>query len=339
MAVRHGTIGACMLAAACASSGSLRVGTDRPVGVGTADTSPPSWTGDTGPAVTTADTGLPPLFALEASTELVDGRLVLRANLPGTVAGCAALPERDAPCGDADGDTLVDAWEDLVLEHLRPAIRLDEAEPLVTDATAVTALVGRVAPAPGGGRVRAFIMLGYSRDYGSCGLSAHNGDSERVALDLLPLPAEGVGDVRMVRAYTAAHEGTLTDASRLYAGGGMNQLSFGVDPNTGDPRWLVYSSARKHATFGSVAQCEGSQWAPCLDEDCDADGGADPAAFTLLPEVVNAGEPDAKLVTDLGPIGFPGEDAWAFRDFCGGLGPGGGCAAPVREKLLVDPFP
>jgi hypothetical protein len=42
-------------------------------------------------------------------------------------------------------------------------------------------------------------------------------------------------------------------------------------------------------------------------------------------------------VSDLGPVGFPGDDAWADRRFCGGLG-GEECSSSVREKLVVDPF-
>ena len=45
----------------------------------------------------------------------------------------------------------------------------------------------------------------------------------------------------------------------------------------------------------------------------------------------------APLTSFLTAIGFPGDDAWAMQDFCGGLG-GTGCSSAVRDKLLVDPF-
>lgn len=76
---------------------------------------------------------------------------------------------------------------------------------------------------------------------------------------------------------------------------------------------------------------------PCLDEDCGPDGVDDPTLFDILPPFVNAGEEAAPRVTELSALGFPGEQAWAAQDLCGGLG-GTGCSSPVREKLLVDPF-
>ncbi len=194
--------------------------------------------------------------------------------------------------------------------------------------------VGRVAPAPDG-RIRVYLMIGYHRDYGRCGLTAHHGDSERVAVDLQPV---GPGDVDAVAFYTAAHEGTITDSGHVFAGAELAELSFPDDPDSGEPRWMVWASDGKHATYGSVQRCEDAQWAPCVEEDCDPDG-VDPEPYTWLPDAHNAGEEAYPFLTDLGPVGFPGEDAWANQDFCGGLGPDLlGCAAPVREKLLVDPF-
>jgi len=291
-------------------------------------------TGETTSSVTTDDgtTGGP--FELEVHTELTDdGRLSLRCNLPADVEACTALA--GAPCDDVDLDGLVDAWEDIVLDRLRPLQRLDEAEPLVEDADAVLGNVGRVAPA--GERIRAFIMLGYHYDYGSCGFTAHNGDSERVALDLERWPDLGPGGVIAIGAYTAAHEGAATDNGRVFTGEDLGELFFTADADHGEPRWVVFPSRAKHATYASVEICEGISAVPCLDEDCGPDGVDDPATYDRLPTIVNAGEEAAPRVTDLTELGFPGDDAWAMQDFCGGLG-GTGCSSPVREKLLVDPF-
>ena len=100
---------------------------------------------------------------------------------------------------------------------------------------------------------------------------------------------------------------------------------------------MVYPSADKHATYATIAICEGVSVVPCFDEDCAPDGVNDPSKFDRLPPFVNAGEETAPLVSDLTAIGFPGDDAWADQDFCGGLG-GATCSAPVRDKLLNDPF-
>ncbi|MBX7082338.1 MAG: hypothetical protein K1X88_24230 [Nannocystaceae bacterium] len=272
-------------------------------------------------------------FVLDVHTQLTDdGRLALRCNLPPDVASCAAVP--GAPCDDADADGLADVWEDAVLDRLRPLRRLDEGEPLLTDGAAVLADVGRVVAV--GERYRLFVMLGYSADYGSCSFTAHDGDSERVALDLEPWPDGGVGGVATVGAYTAAHEGTANDHGRVFTGADLGMLVFALD-DASEPRWVVYPSASKHATYASIEICEGISAIPCIDEDCAPDGVDDPAAYDLLPEFANAGEEAMPRVDDLGVVGFPGDSAWAMQDFCGGQGPGN-CSAPVRDKLLVDPF-
>lgn len=277
-----------------------------------------------------------PAFALEVSTELDGASLVLRCNLPREVEACLALEEVGAPCADLDEDGLVDAWEDVVLDRLRPIILLDEDEKIVDDPTGVIGIVGRVAPE--GSELRVYMMLGYSRDYGSCGgFTAHDGDSERVALALAPRPGGGAGDAQVAAAYTAAHEGTANDHGRVFLDDELGLLTVGNDPVLAQPRWFVFASANKHATYASKSICEGISFVPCLDEDCGADGVSDPATYAILAPYLNAGEPTHSLVTDLSAIGFPGELPFAEQSFCGGLG-GSGCSSPVREKLIDDPF-
>jgi hypothetical protein len=268
---------------------------------------------------------------LEVHTELTEGTLHLRSNLPREVSACADVP--GAPCDDQDGDGINDAWEDAVLSRMRPHVRLDEAEQLVDDPSFTTGVVGRVAPV--GSNIHAYMMLGYQRDFGKCGgISAHNGDSERVALDLEPVD---LGDARVVQAYTAAHENTISDHGMVFGGTELAALVHETDADHGEPRWVVFASVDKHASYGNAEICEGILPLPCQDEDCHAASVSNPTLYTLRMPYVNAGEPDAPLVTDLGPFGFDGEDAWAEQDFCGGLG-GIGCAAPVRDKLVDDPF-
>ena len=276
-------------------------------------------------------------FELEVATLLTDeGRLALQCNLPFGVDDCLGLPELDPPCDDEDLDGLVDAWEDVALERLRPLRRLDEAEALVDDAEAVLADVGRVAPR--GDDLLMLVMLGYSRDYGSCGgFTAHPGDSERVGVLLVPYADGGPGGVVFDAAYTAAHEGTINDHGQMFEGDELDLLVFDIDPEHGQPRWVVFPSANKHATYASIEICESVSVVPCLDEDCAPDGVPDPEAFDRLPSVANAGEESAPRLTDLARVGYPGDDAWIDQPFCGGLG-GPGCSSSVRSKLVVDPF-
>lgn len=304
---------------------------------GDAPTTTAMATTSSGAATTVGTSAAPDPFTLACHAEFArPQRLALACNLPRSFDACRELGADGAPCADVDLDGLTDAWEDLALELLRPLRRFDEAESLLDDPTAALGDVGRVAPA--GERVRLFVMLGYSKDYGSCGgITGHNGDSERVALDLQPDPSRGPGGVVVVGAYTAAHEGTASDHGRVFTGDDLGALVFAVDARTSDPRWVVFPSADKHATYASTSICEGISPIPCIDEDCGPDGVDDPLLFERLPPIVNAGEEAAPRVTDLAAIGFPGDDAWADQDFCGGLG-GAGCSSPVREKLLVDPF-
>ena len=254
------------------------------------------------------------------------------ASLPRDIGGC---PE-GAPCEDVDEDGLNDAWEDAALDRLRPLRRFDEAEPAVTDEDAGLADIGRVVPAGEG--VHLYVMLGYARDYGSCGgFSGHDGDSERVAIAVADYPEGGPGGAVVEAVYTAAHEGTINDHGQVFDSDMLGGLVFTADPETAEPRWVVFPSAGKHATYATVAICEGISPLPCVDEDCAPDGVDDPEAFDRLPAAFNAGEPDAPRLTDLAPAGYPGDEAWVDQDFCGGQGPGT-CSSSVLEKLTVDPF-
>ena len=274
------------------------------------------------PDAATPDLGPPDAAALPpARTELTeDGRLALRAEGPARVLDCPG-------CSDRDGDGLVDVWESLVLDRFRPLLRFDELEQLIDDEEGVLRFIGRVAPVEG--RVRVFLVVAYSRDYGACvGISSHDGDTERVALDLA---LEGAGDAVMVGAYTAAHEYTAFDESRTFVGVEMEALRF----TEGEaPRWLVYPARDKHGTYANLDICENVSPIPCVDEDCAPDGVADPERFDVLPPVYNAGEDEARLLDDLGRVGFPGERAWGEGRFCGGrAGAGGGDGAHQPPRL------
>ena len=260
-------------------------------------------------------------FTLDAHTELVDGALALLTNLPPHAADCPA----GGPCGDLDADGLTDAWEDLVLDRMRPVQRFDEDEQLLTDPGAMMGDIGRVAPTPGEPfGVIVFVVLAYSIDYGSCGVSGHDGDPERVALHLVGID----GGVRVAEAYTAAHEYTAGDRSATHAG---TELVYSAEP-----RWVVFPSRDKHGTYATVDGCESSV-IPCVAEQCAPDGVAVPGAYDRVSPVVNAGEDTARLVEDLGALGFPGDDAWADQDFCGGHD-STNCSAKIRDKLTIDPF-
>ena len=240
------------------------------------------------------------------------------------------LPMRCDGCADGDGDGLSDEWEAMVLERLRPVVALHEEEPLIQDPLAKVGAIGRVTPAEGG-HIRVFIILGYSFDYGRCAQGGHRGDSERIALDLeIAAPAVGHevgGDpalyaIDVSRFYTAAHEGTPTDASRI----SLPSEVEAIGDVTGD-RWMIYAARAKHGSFPSRAACDTAADGTCTAEDCQS-------FHLLLFPIVNAGEPDAHLATEtaLGPI-------WSDEPFCGGVDKGDlPCASAPHGKLVDDPF-
>jgi len=303
------------------------------------DTDTDSDSDSDGDSDTDSDTDTdPPAFVLNAYTEPSGVSMAFRTNLPSAVSDCAALTETGADCTDADMDGLVDVWEQLVLDALTPVVRFDESEQWFSDSSAVLHGVGRVSPAASDPtHIRVYIMLGYSYDYGRCAVSFHDGDSERVALDLSPLAGAGPGEMLLTGTYTAAHEGTITDHSTVLTGAQLSEDEFPLD-GSGQPRWRVYSSDGKHATYHTAQRCEDAEWALCLEEDCDADGVSDKTAFDFVFPTDNAGEEDHPMLTDLTSVGFPGEEAWVQQEFCGGAGRLLFCASAVREKLMEDPF-
>lgn len=275
------------------------------------------------------------------TTELRDGRLVLRMQSPALVSSC----RKGARCEDVDHDGLVDAWEDALLDRLRPRMALHPEEPLLDDPDGRFGYVARVFRPEGGPSdvVRVIIVTGFSYDpgvllLGKFPLSAHDGDSERVAVELTL--RDGGREAVMNRAYFAVHEHTLNDQSRLYATGELaRELTMGKD-ESGQPRWVVFPSKGKHPEFANADACNDTslRGTGLFREKC---AESDAKSRPMLAPIVNAGEPDHHRVDDLAVVGFPGDEAWALQKFCGGFRASprlGGCAESVAEKLHDDPF-
>lgn len=307
--------------------------TDTPISLEESGASEDSSNIDTGETENTDEIELEPFEFSLSVVENFSGGLQLTTNIPMNFQDCERLRALNLNCADNDQDGLTDEWEDVVIEYFRPILSLDEGEPFPNDPNAVFAQIARITPT--NEWIDLFVVLGWSEDYGRCGISAHHGDSERVALRLVP--DLETNSISFYEVYTAAHEGEITDAGRVWSESELNQLDFILDPQNNLPRWVVYPSEGKHATFASIEHCESISWVPCLDEDCAPDGVSDPSEWFLLGQFVNAGEDDFPIQDDLSIIGFPAESAWGQQDFCGGLG-GSVCSSPIREKLLHNPF-
>jgi hypothetical protein len=285
-------------------------------------------------------------------TRAEGGALGFATPIAARVDACTSGPDA---CKDADHDGLVDAWEAAVLDRLRPAVTFDEDEPLIKDGSAAFAMLGRVFPGAAG-HVVVNILLLYTSDYGAQNpvcfhKSKHAGDVERVALELELDESKGsAGGARVIAAFTTGHEGTEDDQSRVWKGDELGKtLKYINDGATHEPRWQVFPSQNKHATYATIEQCQAvhlKQWTHdfCIDEDCAPDRVRDAARFTRVPAIINAGEPGAPLSDDLAPLGFPSERAWSDDKFCGSLGATldaeakKECPPSVKSKLLKNPF-
>ena len=241
---------------------------------------------------------------------------------------------------DRDRDGLSDAWETVVLERFQPLIELDEHEKGLEDSKFRTGVAARVVPRAGDpSHVVVFFAFAWSEDYGSCGLTEHHGDVERAVLELARVPGTA-GDATIVKAYTASHEGDITDKSEKVTGESnlRSHLEFVRDNALGGPgyRWLVYTSRNKHGTFLSKGSCE-SKKLFCLADYCGADGVDDKNTLRRLPPILNAGEPTHPLESSWNLFGYAGVDVWTAKKFCG-LATSGDCDAAPRESLTKDPF-
>lgn len=312
----------------------------------TTDTGDTRETGDTTDTIdtgdTTEDTSVVEQTIYDAVYVDSDNIWHIQNNRPWDVSTCIARASIYTPvldCADLDQDMIVDDWENTMLSYLHPVLILDEQEPFLQDSTGHFAQIARVVYAPTNAmRVDIYIVLAWSKDYGRCGLTAHNGDSERIVLRLMLDSNQPDNYIWTLESlYTAAHEGEVTDAGHIWSGTDMAQLTYQTDAATNYPRLSVFPSEGKHATFGSIAACENVSFIPCLDEDCAPDNVSNPADWYLLSDVYNAGEQDFPILNDLTSVGFAGDFAWDGSHFCGGLG-GTGCSSPILEKLLNSPF-
>lgn len=272
------------------------------------------------------------------TTSLRDGTLVVRTSVPAWTEACPS-------CADVDHDGLVDAWEDALLDRVRPRMALHPDEPLIGDPDGRFGYIARVFRPEGGprDRVRVIVVTGFSLDpgvllFGKIPVSAHDGDSERVAIEL---SVRGDGrEAVLRRAYFAVHEHTPNDHSRVYSEADTRrELTWGSDAN-GQPRWVVFPSRAKHPQFPNPAACEKTslKGTGLFREHC---AKSEAESHPVLPPIVNAGEPSFHRVDDLAAVGFPGDEAWAEQKFCGGFRAKprlGGCAESIAEKLLDDPF-
>lgn len=285
---------------------------------------------------------------LTGTTTLDSNHLQLHATVPPQVLDCEREWSQDeAACRDLDQDGLSDLWERIALHRLRPFVRMHHQEPLFSDYYGRVVASGRVTQSADT-HIRVFVSVAFSNDYGRCGATAHRGDPERIAMDLVQRDSH---TVEVVRVYTASHEGTALDGSLLVDEHDFGQLEFKIDELADMPRWVVYSSIGKHAMYPSADACAAKGGFVCLNDDCASEGDA---RNDLLPDVYNIGEPDSQSFEFEGSENgvefreatpkLRREQVWGDEDYCGDIPEhavdsySGSCAGPMRDKFVRDPF-
>jgi hypothetical protein len=239
-------------------------------------------------------------------------------------AGGAACVQGYCVAHDADGDGLDDDLEAEVAKRNFPTLYQANGEhcggPL-----GVVYRVRRHPDAPD--RLAVTYSVLYDRDCGS--VNGHLGDNEAFAItdDLGARP----GAAATVGVLTDAHRGTVCDStSACETRAGTSACGKPVGAG-GAPEVVVFSSQDKHANYLALGTCEQN----CFDS-CSAGEKLD-----NLP-MLNAGEPDRPLITDLSTCpgafvtaangweaGLLDANPWSATDF-GGAGSIGG---ELRDML------
>jgi len=241
---------------------------------------------------------------------------------PASTGDCVDADARDlvAPSrgADRDGDGLADDFEEaLVRAHLPFLAHHPD------DRCALGGIVFRARPHDDD---EALVAVTASQLFAvDCGLNGHDGDNEAFGFTVDPRLPPPAGLTALV---AVSHQGTACErATTCGACPGLPACD-----RAADGRAILYSSQDKHA--GVVDVGGGCSFGSCLDSCALPLDGAD------VP-LVNAGEPDAPLVTDLdastGQGGFI-DDAWpeALRGY-DPWGPAKLGGAGIVAEDLVDP--
>jgi hypothetical protein len=136
----------------------------------------------------------------------------------------------------------------------------------------------------------------YANDCGE--LTGHVGDAESFAVTVDPNAAPGAAAAVGVAAW--AHAGTACASTSSCATEAATNECSGAPASAASSEVVIYSSREKHGNYLSVDTCNQN----CFDS-CSA-------GERIVGPLLNVGEPDHPLVTDLTAQGFvQGADGWA----------------------------
>ncbi|MCF8256894.1 MAG: T9SS type A sorting domain-containing protein [Flavobacteriales bacterium] len=161
-----------------------------------------------------------------------------------------------------------------------------------------------------------------------CGLTGHVADVEGFAVSVRYIgPDDGVSwrsDTVLANwqghlIQTVSHAGTLCQSVQTFP---LRSAAFPAGKDT------IYPSPDKHGNYLTRSACSGGIMFFC-DPSCN-----NPYSLKKI-KVVNVGEEQHPLVTDLGPFyaGYAGENPWGNSDF---LASQSGSAGTIKDKMMRE---
>ncbi|MBS2031544.1 MAG: hypothetical protein JST54_26830 [Deltaproteobacteria bacterium] len=243
----------------------------------------------------------------------------------GTTGTVDAGP-RDAGFVDHDGDGLDDTFEAQTARAYLPYLSLDPNE-----GCGLGGIVYRVSPHPAD---PTYLRIVYDHLYqhscGALGGTTHVGDAEAFALTVDPSQPPPLGIVHVV-AISHAGGCNHTSSCTTHTPSGACASSPSCDLGTvqGTQRAVVYSSLGGHGSFATLNDCSSGCFAQCAM-----------ASTPTVPQLINVGEPDGQLITDLttqGFVSFPNGWTETSLEHYDPWGDAGFGAGPVVAQQLTDP--
>jgi hypothetical protein len=227
---------------------------------------------------------------------------------------------------DLDLDGLDDVWETQVAEDYLPFLSLDPG-----DKCPRGGIVVRVRPHPDkAGLIHIVYDHLYERD---CGLTSHVGDNEAFGATIDPNIPPPAGLLTLV---AIGHQSTICEKKTTCGScGGLDACATAMKNGAAYP--VVFSSKDKHAGYVQKDKC--NPILSCFDSCSLAPTSKD------VP-IVNVGEPEAPLVTDLTDQAFINEaNGWTEQelfhlnpwDTAKDFGGAGNVAGDLVDSAFVPP--
>lgn len=227
---------------------------------------------------------------------------------------------------DADKDGLDDGWENDLAATYLPFLSIDPS-----DKCPRGGIVYRVRPHPSN---PALIHILYDHLFErDCGLTSHVGDNEAFGMTIDPAIPPPQGILTLV---AIGHQATLCEKKTL-CGSCAGLDACGTAMKNGGNYPVVYSSKDKHASYVEKSTC--NPILACLDTCTLAPSSANPP-------MVNVGEPESPLVTNLTEQGFINsangwveQELWNWNpwDTTKDFGGAGNVAGDLVDDAFVPP--